>query len=174
MLDIQDNKALVISKYGLKYSNQYQYHSDDVGKWESSCMRDWLNNKFFNSSFSENEKTAIALTTVLPHLNPKYKTDPGNATTDKVFLLSVYEVEKYLPSDNQRQCCGFNSYDLCISKCNWWLRTHGDTPYFETYVDRDGCIGYDGSHISGKGRGPGGAFVRPALWIDLDSEYFKS
>ncbi len=173
VLDIQGNKVLVISEYGLKYSNKYQYHSDDDGKWESSCIRDWLNNKFLNSSFSENEKTSIALTTVLPHYNPKYETDSGNATTDKVFLLSVYEVEKYLPSDNLRRCYGINSDDLSISKCDWWLRTPGIVPSFETYVKCNGCIEYYGKdgncnpYIRP-------AFFRPALWIDLDSEYFKS
>ena len=34
--------------------------------------------------------------TVEAHVNPRFNTNPGNATQDKIFLLSIDEVNKYL------------------------------------------------------------------------------
>ena len=52
--------------------------------------------------------------------------NPGNTTTDKVFLLSIAEVEKYLPSTKAKRTerlfdvvAGRNVFDP------WWLRTVG-------------------------------------------------
>lgn len=43
--------------------------------------------------------------------NPQYGTEAGNATEDKVFLLSSIEAERYFDSDSERQC-----HYLCILK----------------------------------------------------------
>ena len=54
VLDIQDNKALIISKYGLdakKYNEEYQSVT-----WENCTLRKWLNEDFYNEAFSSKAK----------------------------------------------------------------------------------------------------------------------
>ena len=46
----------------------------------------------------------IRPTKVTADKNPNYSTDPGKNTTDKVFLLSIIEAEKYFTLDNDRMC----------------------------------------------------------------------
>ena len=46
----------------------------------------------------DNEKEKIPLTDVSADINPEFNTNAGNATQDKVFLLSIIEAEKYLAS----------------------------------------------------------------------------
>ena len=100
VLEIKDGKALVISKYALDCK---QYHHTDV-TWETSTLRKWLNNDFLNSAFSADEKAMIPTVTVSADKNPGYSTNPGKATQDQVFLLSVPDANKYFSSDSARQC----------------------------------------------------------------------
>ncbi|MBE7057687.1 MAG: hypothetical protein E7387_01110 [Ruminococcaceae bacterium] len=74
-------------------------------------------------------------------------------TKDKVFLLSVEEVEQYFNTQIARQ---FDSY-------NWWLRTPGNPKNTVAYVDDRGNINEDGRNVKVL------TAVRPAMWIDLNS-----
>ena len=64
--------------------------------WETCSLRKWLNDEFVNEAFSKKEQKYIPTVTVPAHKNPKYDTDPGKATKDKVFLLSAVEVKNIL------------------------------------------------------------------------------
>ena len=93
VLDIQDGKALLISKYALDcqpYNEEYTYVT-----WETCTLREWLNQEFLDTAFSPAEATAIAETAVVNNDNRTYVTEGGNDTTDKIFLLSRDEVEQY-------------------------------------------------------------------------------
>ena len=79
----------------------------------------------------------ILRTTVSASKNPEYNTSPGNTTVDKIFLLSIDEAQKYLPSDEERKCTPTNyassqggattirSTSNGNSTCWWWLRSPG-------------------------------------------------
>ena len=162
------NKVLVISKYALdcqKYNSTYT----DV-TWETCSLRKWLNGTFLNAAFSSVEQNSIISSTVTADKNPSYSTSPGKNTTDKVFLLSITEVNKYFSSDNARQCQGTaycyaqGAYKGSNGNCWWWLRSPG-------YDSGDAAgVGHGGS-VRGGGSDVDivlGA-VRPALWIDLGS-----
>ena len=71
---------------------------------QKSCLRSWLNNTFLNAAFSAEEQKQILITTVTTDKNPSYSTNPGNNTSDKLFLLSITEADKYFTSDSARQC----------------------------------------------------------------------
>ena len=110
----------------------------------------------------------IPTVTVSADKNPDYSTNPGNATQDQVFLLSITEVNKYFSSDSARQCKptdyavangAWGSGNFC-----WWLRSLGDMLFSAAYVNRGGGVRENGRDVDGDG----GA-VRPALWIDLNS-----
>ena len=102
--------------------------------------------------------------------NPEYYTDPGNATQDKIFLLSITEANKYFRNDEARMCVptAFAIADCAYTdrsnNCRWWLRTPGSEQLKAAYIEYDGDIYCDGGLVYGVG-----VYVRPALWIDLES-----
>ncbi len=163
----EGDKALVISKYALD-CQQYNTSDTDV-TWESCSLRKWLNGTFFSAAFSSEEQSSIISSTVTADKNPLYNTSPGNNTTDKVFLLSIAEVNKYFSSDEARMCASTKyakaqrAYtDTGNGNCWWWLRSPGSSSNYAANVY------FDGSVINrGDGVYSGINAVRPALWIDL-------
>ena len=170
VLEVKDGKALVISKYALD-CKPYNTSYTDV-TWETCTLRKWLNNDFLGSAFSADEKAMIHTVTVSADKNPNYNTNPGNATQDQVFLLSITEANKYFSSDSARQCKptdyavanGALEYVYDSGNCWWRLRSPG---YIQNCA---ASVHYDGG-VSEYGRRVTYAFiaVRPALWIDLNS-----
>ena len=59
-------------------------------------MRTWLNGKFYEEAFSEEEQNCIRESGVTTDLNPGYDTNQtqGPGTMDKIFLLSVKEAKR--------------------------------------------------------------------------------
>ena len=118
----------------------------------------------------------IPTTTVTADKNPSYNTSPGSNTNDKVFLLSITEVNKYFKSDDARKCVptayaiangAYRSFNYAVGgrdTCCWWLRSPG----FDSYSAADVS---DGGSVYGSGRSvdTGIDAVRPALWINLGS-----
>lgn len=165
VLEVKDGKALVVSKYALD-CKQYNKSNTDV-TWETCTLRKWLNNDFINAAFSSYEKAMIPTVTVSADKN---STNPGNATQDQVFLLSITEANKYFGSDSARQCkptdyafangAYFNSVN---GNCWWWLRSPGVTQYSAhsaAYVHSSGGVYESGSDVD-----IGTSAVRPAMWI---------
>ena len=175
VLDKDGMSLLLISKQALD-CQQYNTSYTDV-TWESCSLRKWMNGTFLNKAFNAEEQAQIQNTTVSADKNPEYNTNPGNATTDKVFLLSINEVEKYFNSDEARKCAPTayakaqgaytsDSYKTAsgAATCWWWLRSPGLYQNCAALVDDDGSVGYGGNYVFNAY----GA-VRPALWINLDS-----
>ena len=166
----EDNKALVISKYAL---DCVQYNSEyEAVTWETCTLRKWLNEIFIDVAFNSDEQALIQETTVLADKNPEYSTNPGNATKDKIFLLSINEVNQYFSSDEERVCAvtdyakaqgAYASYNKeGRAACWWWLRSPGDVQYCAAYVSSDGSVDCDGYGVYGD-RGS----VRPVMWINI-------
>ena len=110
----------------------------------------------------------IVRSTVSADTNPQYSTNPGNATNDKVFLLSIKEAEKYFSTDSARRCQGTaycyaqGAYKVNNGNCLWWLRSPGCSQDYAAYVLYDGDVYVFGYYVD-----IDGSAVRPALWIDL-------
>lgn len=175
VLDKDGMSLLLISKQALD-CQQYNTSYTDV-TWESCSLRKWMNGTFLNKAFNAEEQAQIQNTTVSADKNPEYNTNPGNATTDKVFLLSINEVEKYFNSDEARKCAptayakAQGAYTSDIYKtasgaatCWWWLRSPGSDQSHAADVDNDGSVDYYGNYVDYAYDA-----VRPALWINLDS-----
>ena len=169
VLDMQDGKALLISKYALS-CKPYNKGGKDA-TWENSSLREWLNNNFVNAAFTDAEKAVISTVTVSADENLAYDTSVGNATQDRVFLLSITEANKYFDSDNARMCEATNfairsglTGAFNNGNCVWWLRSPGRTPNRAAEVDVNGNVNEPGYYIE-----EGRIGVRPALWIDLNS-----
>lgn len=167
----KDNRLLVTSQYALD-CQQYNTSYTSV-TWESCTLRKWLNADFFNAAFSDGEKVMIPTVTVSAYKNPDYSTNPGSATEDKVFLLSITEANRYFKTDEERMCVptsyakahgAYTSSDYTkggAATCWWWLRSPGDDQGDAAYVLNGGVYSF-GFSVSGDD-----GCVRPALWIDL-------
>ncbi len=168
VLEKEGDKALIISKYALDCK---PYNTSNIGvTWGTCSLRRWLNETFFNAAFSSKEQNRIITSTVTADSNPSYSTSPGNNTSDKVFLLSITEVNKYFSSNDARSC-GATAYakaqgantNTSNGNCWWWLRSPGRNSRSAASVSNDGSVDNYGyfSHDDGA--------VRPALWINLGS-----
>ena len=162
----EGDKVLVISKYALDcvpYNEEF-----DSATWETCTLRTWLNKDFYNSVFNKAESKVIPVTTVTADPNPTYKTNAGNDTQDKIFLLSIAEAEKYANQETLK--CLPTEYtvkgrvviDEETKCCSWWLRTPGYLPQDATAVGGQGFIYGQGNYVYF----PFYA-VRPAMWIDI-------
>ncbi len=84
--------------------------------------------------------------------NPKYSTEGGRDTTDKIFLLSIDEAKKYFENDEAR----------AIGSC-WWLRSPGYSSSRAAEVLSYGHVIQGGIFVINL------LSVRPALWVNLES-----
>ena len=184
VLDVQDGKALLLSRYGLDMKPHHTDYSDIT--WENCPLRDWLNGDFLNSVFSADEQAAILMTEVDNSSSQGYSgwsTNGGNNTQDKVFLLSYAEANRYLgvtrddhkntkarvkPTAYAKENGAF-TFDGFQTKegddaGRWWLRSPGGRQNCVAYVHGDGSLDYYVEFINGT--------VRPAFWLDLESDLF--
>ena len=169
VLEKQENKVLLISKYALE-SKDYNDKSMDI-TWESCTLRKWLNKEFLDTAFDKEQKKQIAETILKNADNRECDTRGGNDTLDKIFLLSIDEVEKYFSSDDATLCQptryatakGVSAGDNV--NCAWWLRSPGFWQSSAAYVFYEGGInaygcpfGFDSVNFA----------VRPALWVNIE------
>lgn len=157
VLDIKDGKALVISK-NILFFKEYNKTDSDV-TWETCSIRKWLNKDFLNYTFSDSEKALISTETVTTEKNA-FNISGGNDTKDRIFLLSLSEVERYL----KNYYCTPTKYAssaVSFESTEWWLRTPGNTQNRAVYTYGT-TIAKGGSIVSFSSIG-----VRPAMWIDL-------
>ncbi len=133
----ENDRVLVISDKAID-CQQYNMATYADVTWESCSLRKWLNVTFLNNAFSTKEQTHILKTNVSAEKNPKYSTDPGESTTDKAFLLSINEINKYFSSNYNARRCILTAYAKAngaytssgymkdgTSTCCWWLRSPG-------------------------------------------------
>ena len=169
VLDVQEEKALLISRYAL---NCHKYNSSRTDiTWEECTLRTWLNDEFLNTAFSAEEQERILPSKVTADNNPRYSTNPGNDTMDQIFLLSYREAKEYFSSDSERQCkpteyaeahgCYTNSDNGNVL---WWLRSPGYYADYATSVNSAGSFNVYGYYVDS-----GSYAIRPALLINLDA-----
>ncbi len=88
VLDEKDGARLLLSRYSLDFMS---YNNENVEvTWETSDLRNWMNGYFYEEAFSKEEKKRIQTVTM-----ENDDADGGNDTEDKVFALSLSEVEQY-------------------------------------------------------------------------------
>jgi hypothetical protein len=181
VLDINDEgQILILSKKVLDVKPYNTTYIDIT--WEKSTIRSWLNgyeasynkvgndytsDNFIDTAFGAEEKANIVASYVPAHSNPNYSTATGNATTDKVFMLSSVEAENYFANNEARQAeaTPYASNTVCTSEhcySEWWLRSPGSTSDKAEYVLKSGIIDNRGGDINDVSKLNG---VRPALWI---------
>ena len=168
--------AFVIADRGLDWM-RYDYQVIKDATWESSTIRKWLNDDFYNIAFSSAEKSAIKKTDVINDDNTVYEVEGGNNTEDYIYLPSMAEVcnpdygfdtdykkldktRRVVPTDYAVQNNAW--FDVNLNS-HWWLRTPGMNYASAMYVMYEGDLEKTGCGkeciIS----------VRPVMHINLKS-----
>ena len=142
----------------------------------------WLNGTFLNKAFTAQEQTGI-LTMNVDNSKSQgysgYKADGGIHTQDKIFLLSYAEANKYLERYYTKSRVAPTAYAIQQGSYTssrymtwdgaaagwWWLRSPGYFHYSAALVYYDGSISSSRVHDTS-------GCVRPALWINLESDIF--
>lgn len=162
VIKCENGEALLLSDIVLD-KQKYNKRLKKV-TWEKSTLRKWLNKKFMNRAFSSSEQEAIRTTKVINEDNYYYKTDGGNDTLDKIYLLSLSE------KDEEKEYGFTDSYGMTIKYSNyadlddyqyWWLRTPGEKNISAAAVDMFGEA-YVGGGESDMELG-----IRPVLHLNL-------
>ena len=175
VLEVKDDKALLLSEQVIE-TRRYHNTLTDI-TWSECAIRKYLNTEFLES-FSIEDRNRILDTKVVTNNNPWYGTNGGNATTDKIFLLSLEEVVQYFGDSGQLKNRPKTDAWLIIDQygksriaydkdgtASWWcLRSPGLTTYYVAYVNFDGDVYVDGNSVRNHRLG-----VRPALWLNLES-----
>ena len=184
VLSVNGNDAFLLADQNL---DCYPYcHWEDSVTWETSSIRTWLNDSFFNAAFNSNEKSAIKLSNVI---NEDYKdTDGGNNTQDRIFLLSMSEAENekygfvndlsrgginteytkgrgaYTYHYNPRIVWSVSSESKLYDENGyWWLRSPGWNSQKAAVID------YDGSIVISEAANDNNNTVRPCLHLNIAS-----
>ena len=205
VLNRNDNNVFLVADISL---DDQPYNVDYTNvTWENSSIRSWLNGygnsenqpkrdysqkNFINSAFSSEQISAIESTRVTNNNNINYKTNGGNDTLDKVFLLSeadVYntdEAQKYgfdkevENAPKKRSYCSTYAYAMGTTRynnsyylrykedVNWWLRSPGRYAYKAAYVNDEGMVYRSGNDVNDKYSG-----VSPALYLNLSSDMYS-
>ena len=166
ILQSENGEAFLLSDVIL--DKQLYNENDKYVTWEKSSLRAWLNKKFINTAFSDEEKEKINITEIVNQDNPVYGIEGGNNTFDKIFLLSLSEVseqqdgEKYGFLDDEIRACGKSDFSKTVSW--WWLRSPGRNSFSAAEVDCCGWILRCGVDVCYDSDG-----VRPALHLNLSS-----
>ena len=186
VLDKHGDEYLLISKYILDchyYAEYREAGSEGWRSWDNSWVRLWLNEIFYESAFSGEEKARIVKGRVTMEKNHGYEYAPndiyyGRETSDRVFLLSLNEAKELFPTDESRvaQPTAYAKAQYSRNQVNmgwddgsadcWWLRSPSN------YAD--GCaslVGESGIILdSAKSAGSKNAWngVRPVIRINLD------
>ena len=171
--------VLIVSDFILE-SRSYDSAAEIV-TWDTSGIRSYLNGEFYENTFSADEKAQILETTLINDSSQWFSTPGGPNTTDKVFLLSLAEVIKYLGDSGQlsepvfelwigdeynsnRVCEGLAGDGRTREASWWWLRSPGRLDDRVAIVADDGFI-----YVYG-GPADSIAGIRPALWLDMGLE----
>ena len=162
ILDVQDSRALVLCSKGI---DTRPWHAKfEAASWKDCDLRAWLNGDFLETAFSPDEREQILSSSWSNADDPAVTAD----TTDKISLLSLSEVRKYLVTEEQL-LCEPTAYALARGAeairngVSWWLRTTGtgyeSAAVIDWFADED---------VSGHMAVSDEDCVRPCFWIRLD------
>ncbi|MBP9989585.1 MAG: hypothetical protein KBT46_08840 [Ruminococcus sp.] len=141
------NNYIVLSDSDYYGNSAKTYYASD---WANSSIRAWLNDNFYNTAFSDTEKSQIGTTYNENKSIWSSKYDSAN-TSDKIFLLSFSEVtnSKYgfsysysaydkarqLKSTDYAKCQGcWQSTDTSYLGNSWWRLRSPDISYIAASV----------------------------------------
>lgn len=183
VLDVNNGQALLLCE---KVIEEKSYHSSwSATTWAECELRGYLNSTFY-SSFGQDKSQIIEVRNNNPN-NLWFNTNGGNETIDRIFLLSLEEVDKYFGNsgdytNNRRKKWNRDKYSSAnngnyisnnddplriVESSNrawngWWLRSPGFNNNRASFVHFDGAIDVFGLDVHIEK-----ANIRPAMWLKL-------
>lgn len=139
ILNIEDNKVLLRCN---TIVDTMQFDKSEIGNkpgqkmlsWKESDIRKYLNGLFYDETFTLKEKEIIIRSRIKCEKMVKallfYKTEADGFAEDNIFLLSVEEMEQYLPKKEDRLISCKDNKEL-MNKYN-----------FSYYMSNDGYLTY--------------------------------
>lgn len=180
VLDVQEDQMLLLSKKILDAGYFNENEEDDTIYWDECTLRDWLNQNFVNEAFDVEEQNAVILSQVVTSEDSMYDTEALSNTQDKVFLLSIDEVDQYFKIawgksghfyDNDIKA---EATEYAISKglkseeqrSAWYLRSTGlyGLNSYSCVTAKGGISTLLRSTENMKG-------IRPAIWVNFDVDF---
>ena len=152
VLTVDGGRALLLSEKVL----ETRAFDSSLKNWENSDIRAYLNGSFFETTFNDQEKRRIADT--------RLTTTGQNRTDDKIFLLSVEEINEYMGDTahlnmrNARIAENITTGNVSW----WWLRSPGLSSSVAASVRYVGGIFVSGNYVLDCIN----VGVRPALWLN--------
>lgn len=127
------------------------YHPrEEKVNWETCDIRTFLNTEYLQKHFTASEQAIIRITDVSAAENAAYPVNAGNATKDKVFILSSKEAKKYKKILDGRGN-------------NMRLRTPGKEAITTEFVSGLGEVVEYGYPVNKPG-----ALIHPAMWVTVN------
>lgn len=126
--------------------------------WEESSIRKWLNDDFLQEAFTDDEFNKIQTTRVKTSDDWNSNSNGGNATNDKIFLLSKEEILNYFELPTERLCKSLNQDEYSP----WWLRNMGSGQFSTSHITSEGEFFSQNAKRDNYG-------IRCAMWIDLNA-----
>lgn len=185
VLDEKDGKFFLFSKYILDVS----IFDDKSSVWETSLIRKWLNNDFYNTAFTDGDKTDISTTILKNSDSGIYGDEKGADTEDKVFLLSIRDLKNYFGAKIVRwdyiewhiykhewaavtPYCAAKGMRVNKEGCGtWFIRRLGGEEYSSDWnvvthyiIDEGLKVGEFNCEYRSYESG-----IRPAMWVDKDA-----
>jgi hypothetical protein len=168
VLAVEGGKALLLSE---KCLDNIQYNKDLVpSTWATCTLRTWCNETFLKAAFTAQEQAQIQTVTLSNPANKQFNTAGCQDTQDKIFALSIDEVETYFPNKKDRLA---QATEVAKNRgayvypdtgnAIWWLRSPGCNEINASRVSVGGSVCgliYDDAR-------PHRA-VRPAMWISAE------
>jgi len=195
VLDKKGDEVLLISEYGLD-AQPFDTSGKERVLWKDSTIRKWLNDNFYNSAFSEDEKENIVLSysegfeennNSIHPMGGKPNAHLERETEDKLFLLSYTELVQYFAeSPGMGYYELWRGYDelLCYpteyakqqleplyktDACAWWLCN----PQYDTGDGFSNCVEVItafGTREAAQMMNTRRYAVRPAMWVTWQSD----
>ena len=133
--------------------------------WEACSLREWLNDTFLNSAFTEEEQKAIRKTLVSnakPDGYPDFDAYGSALIYDKLYLLSYKELVQYAGSIPVAQA---TPYALAKDKnaADFWLRSPGPDKASVLFLQSGGQLNVDSATFCTFG-------VRPVMTVLLPED----
>ena len=153
ILEVNDGKALLLCRQAL---DCFAFNEENQNEsWETSSIRTWLNETFFQNAFSPYEQQAVfpaSVSNAADECNPEWNKVEASATKDRVFLLSYAEILRYFSEQNGRKTTSTEFargrgagapglFTFIISETDWWLRSPGKVPNDAAFIDVNGAVG---------------------------------
>ncbi len=133
------------------YNGSECYNSMDCANyasdWVTSSLREWLNDDFYNTAFTAEEKAQIG-TSPLENKSTRSSTYDSADTCDKIFTISyndainsaygfssssgAYDTARQLKGTDYAKCQGlwvYNNEDSSYNGTSWWLLRSPDDSY---------------------------------------------